>query len=85
MTKKEKRTTLLLAKLIVSEQTLKSEKQAFSKMLDKNKLSEIVNEEHLWKGYQPYNFLMREQGETDYQYLNQSQVSELHTKIKKLL
>ena len=74
MTRTEKRQKLLALK-VASNPNEKNGKHflSFAKVTISDK-DEILNDETIWKGYQAYNSLMREYGETDYKYLNSSEV-----------
>ena len=80
----EKRNTILLADLATNKASLEIEKKLFAKQIDKDFLKEVLAEERFWNGYQAYNSLMREYGETDYKVKNQSEIKELKERIQKL-
>jgi len=83
MTRTEKRNTLLLAKVTVSPLTVESEKAFFKSRVKEQHLALIVTDDNLWKGYQSYNALMKESGDTDYKHLTSKEVLVLREEIKK--
>ena len=61
----------------------KDEKLLFMDGISSEEIREILEDESIWRGYQSYNRLARQYGETDYVYLNSSEVKELKKKLDK--